>query len=213
MWCAAPADKCGSDPYRREVVQVWPLRTFCVRVAARWSFGAGGLATALKSDGGPAETHPSRPALRIACGTKVVAMLHTPAQGATLEPTVGNSGQRICICGCGRDISHKRAGAVTYDASCRSRIHRDKARREDLSRHECRCGADRITEVDVDGDLVCVGCGRFLAHVRAPFAGFDAAAREMVTDADGRMIHRYRRRPRPPAPWRDWQPVPKAIAA
>lgn len=31
---------------------------------------------------------------------------------------------RVCACGCARDISHKRAGARTFDASCRKRLSR-----------------------------------------------------------------------------------------
>lgn len=36
----------------------------------------------------------------------------------------GEAGLRVCACGCGRDISHKRAGARTFDAACRKRISR-----------------------------------------------------------------------------------------
>jgi len=32
---------------------------------------------------------------------------------------------RVCACGCGQAISHKRAGARTFDAACRKRLSRD----------------------------------------------------------------------------------------
>lgn len=110
--------------------------------------------------------------------------------------------RRTCVCGCGRDISRKRAGAVCFDASCRQRLRRDKARRELLTQRGCQCGPRRLTEVDVDGDLCCVQCGSFIRHVRAPLSGFDTAAWEMVTDAEGRLISPPPRRRRHPASWR-----------
>lgn len=122
------------------------------------------------------------------------------------EPT------RRCICGCGRSLTGKRADARTYDASCRSRVARDEARRraDEASRPElphpepprqrCRCAAGALATVDPDGDLVCSKCGRFRAHVEARIRGFDTTAHQMVTDADG---HLYRpARKRRPAPWR-----------
>lgn len=41
---------------------------------------------------------------------------------------------RLCACGCGRDISHKRADARTYDATCRQRLTRAGAARPSGSR-------------------------------------------------------------------------------
>jgi hypothetical protein len=83
---------------------------------------------------------------------------------------------------------------------------RDKARQHDLVRQRCRCGAGAPATVDQDGDLICSTCGKFVRHVSAPIPGFDAAARMMVTDADGRLICPSPKRRRRPEPWRVTQP-------
>jgi hypothetical protein len=46
---------------------------------------------------------------------------------------------RRCTCGCGRDISHKRADALTFDAGGRKRLSRAKAVRADDPPYRQRC--------------------------------------------------------------------------
>jgi hypothetical protein len=43
------------------------------------------------------------------------------------EPPGEGPGRRLCACGCGRDLSHKRADALTFDAGCRKRLSRAQA--------------------------------------------------------------------------------------
>ena len=51
--------------------------------------------------------------------------------GGEPEPPGRERTGRPCTCGCGRDISHKRAGALTFDASCRKRLSRARQILED----------------------------------------------------------------------------------
>lgn len=57
---------------------------------------------------------------------------HRTTRSSALSGDSGDEGgesepePRQCACGCGRDISHKRVGALTYDASCRQRFKRQQ---------------------------------------------------------------------------------------
>lgn len=71
------------------------------------------------------------------------------AEGGESEPPQGG---RPCICGCGRDVSHKRAGALYSDPeACRKRYQRERD----------RANPDRVNERDAKPDprLRCGGCG------------------------------------------------------
>jgi hypothetical protein len=158
------------------------------------------------------EHYPKRPALHnCARGISEHTMAHPTVRSPILQDPQTYPDRRICICGCGRDISHKRAGAVCFDATCRSRIARDRRCGHGLECQQCSCGAQALTEVDHDGDLVCVRCGHFIAHVAKPISGFDEAKHEMRTDGDGHELTHPPKRRRLWR-WRDSQPQ-KALAA
>lgn len=128
------------------------------------------------------------------------------ADGSGLEPPAP---ARLCVCGCGRDISHKRAGARTFDSSCRSRLSRQSSK-PTVPPHRCNCQPGALATVDPDGDLVCAKCGRYRSQPRRRPNSFDALARLMQTDSDGQP---YRvARSRPPSRWRDTQPRAEVAA-
>lgn len=88
--------------------------------------------------------------------------------------TPPNDGRRFCVCGCGADISHKRADARFYDATHRQRKHRHPDtpgepddpyltlrpwERDALGRRAadgCRCNGHHILDAE---DGTCFKCG------------------------------------------------------
>jgi hypothetical protein len=82
---------------------------------------------------------------------------------------------RLCACGCGRDITHRRADAKTFGSSCRQRLARATAREQfnPGAAGACRC-ANGFFYRDAEGDSVCAMCGHWVTRVVTPINGFDA---------------------------------------
>lgn len=131
-------------------------------------------------------------------------MPHQSAPGLALRGIQTPAEPRLCSCGCGNSLDGRRADATAYSTSCRSRLARDRAKRQELVVQRCRCAPGALATVDPDGDLVCSKCGRFRTHVAPRIITFDASARAMVTDADGRPYRPARKRR--PADWRVTRP-------
>jgi hypothetical protein len=139
-----------------------------------------------------------------------------PDSESSKPPQVG----RLCICGCGRDISDKRAGAIYFDPeACRKRYQRglDRAhpdrvvarklkrlaaaeRLDELTADElpagCRCPGQGF-ERDPEGVPVCVPCGRPLTIGVRLVNGYDARLAEVRSwmrndQAETRRVHRPR---------------------
>jgi len=83
----------------------------------------------------------------------------------------GESPERPCACGCGRDISHKRRDSLTFDSACRMRVLRQQRELERTLADErdneqrlayravqpnCRCNGSHL----LGEDGTCVKCGR-----------------------------------------------------
>jgi hypothetical protein len=84
----------------------------------------------------------------------------------------GELAGRLCACGCGADISHKRADALTAGPSCRSRLAR---REQELASANARLSEPAAKLAPVTDDRL------------------DAIFSLMVTDADGQYPCRPRR--------------------
>ncbi len=96
-----------------------------------------------------------------------------PSSDSDEGPPPPNDGRRFCACGCGADISHKRAGAKVLDATHRKRKQRHPEtpgaegnpyltlpawEREALKdKALCRCNGSHVLDAEF-GD--CVKCGR-----------------------------------------------------
>jgi hypothetical protein len=85
-----------------------------------------------------------------------------------------NQPRRFCACGCRREITHRRADAKTFAASCRQKIKRaaDRERLEPLAARACQCEGGFFYR-DAEGDAVCGLCGCWLARIATPINGFD----------------------------------------
>jgi hypothetical protein len=85
------------------------------------------------------------------------------------EPPGGATG-RLCECGCRRDITHKRAHARTFDATCRKRLERRRKAEPnpDLAGAAAGCVCERPLVMRDDDDLVCCRCGRLAAPPGSP---------------------------------------------
>jgi hypothetical protein len=105
--------------------------------------------------------------------------------------------RRFCACGCNREITHRRADAQTFGASCRQALARAEARRRlqpDAAR-TCQCESGFFFR-NAEGDAVCGLCGCWLARVTGPVGDFDLFAEAMSTNGT------YVRRRVVPREWR-----------
>lgn len=106
---------------------------------------------------------------------------------------------RICECGCGRSIAHKRADAQFFDNACRMRATRARERVEvaaPVQAKSCQCDHGDVVDYDPDHDLVCVLCGRARGAVSTRINGYDATADLMRSNGV------FVRRPRRTREWR-----------
>jgi hypothetical protein len=82
----------------------------------------------------PAGATVERPARSRGAGRPAPARRRSGASSCTSSADPGDDGEpsepseRLCECGCGRDISHKKRGARTAGPSCRSRLARAEAK-------------------------------------------------------------------------------------
>ncbi len=83
---------------------------------------------------------------------------------------------RLCECGCGSPIDHKRPNALYLNGTHKSRGWRDRKAARDLTQSRgdpdpsvawrqltpCRCGTGAVIDTDPEGDRFCFWCARWL---------------------------------------------------
>ena len=157
------------------------------------------------------EARPARAATRREGASSATSSSDPPPDGDDSDPEPSEEGlctcgcrpakpRRFCACGCRREITHRRADAKTFGASCRQRIARaatgqrfapDEAKR-------CRCESGWFFR-DAEGDAVCGLCGCWLAKVAHPPGSHELI--DALMRANGVYV-----RPRPLSkPWDDTQ--------
>lgn len=134
--------------------------------------------------------------------------------GESSEPP----GPRLCGCGCGADLSHRRSDAKFDKPACRKRAQRGrdgahpelvaKRRVGDISLDDlprpCLCDpAPTAVSFDPEDWAICVSCGRPCTVTVARVNGYDARLRKVEgymrhEGAEPREVHRHKRS----HPWR-----------
>lgn len=97
---------------------------------------------------------------------------------------------RFCACGCEREITHSRADAKTFGASCRSRIKRDRDGQAPRELRTCQCESGFFYR-DVEGDAICGQCGCWLAKITSSIV--DAEYRDAEAEMRSNGVYVTRR--------------------